>query len=457
MNKIYKRFYRLGLIILVLGILPSCEEEETFIAPTADFEITGVLKAYDTLTFTNNSKNATSFLWHFGNGETVYSRAPKYVYTTPGTYSISLQAEGAGGRNVVTKDITIAEGVPLPTAMFSIQNEGVLLESAPVVFENESLFGAGYLWEFGDSENSTSNEKDPIFTYTTPGNYTVKLTVTNEKGSDEYSMNLVVQEGNLGFIYFIHNDLSEDKFYVKKVNARSFDVSTVTEIPGFGFGIEYDPVNEMIYYSDDDNLKIYRNNLQGSDETEIASGFSSVRDLALDWEFGYLYVTDRSADALVEIRLSDFRISTLYDNANDDLGALPVGVDYSADQLYITCVDIDAESVWKGNVFGDGITRIIDYNAGGYGYGIAVDEVNSKIYFDDYDTGNLLRANLDGTDVETIVSTSDRTYGIEIDTEFNKLYWSERNGNVYVSNLDGTGKQTLVSGLGDIRGIVLIK
>ncbi len=457
MNTIYKLIYRLGLILLIVGVLPACEQEETFVAPTADFEVTGTFKAYDTLTFVNNSKNATSFLWHFGNGETVFSQSPKYLYTVPGTYTISLQAEGAGGRDVMTKDITITEGVPLPTASFSIQNEGVLIEGAPVVFENESQFAASYLWEFGDSENSSSTDKDPIFTYNAPGTYTVKLTVTNEKGSDDFSITMVVQQGNLGFIYFIHNDLDADKFYVKKVDARSLEVTTVTEIPGFGFGIEYDPIDEMIYYSDDDNLKIYRNNLQGSDEVEIASGFSSVRDLALDWEFGYLYVTDRSADALVEIRLSDLRISTLYDNANDGLGALPVGVDYSADQLYITCVDIDAEAVWKGNVFGDGVMRIIDYNAGGFGYGIAVDEENSKIYFDDNDSKKLLRANLDGTGIETIASTSDRAYGIEIDAEFNKLYWSERNGNVYVSNLDGSGKQTLVSGLGDIRGIVLIK
>ncbi|MGF1638424.1 MAG: PKD domain-containing protein [Cyclobacteriaceae bacterium] len=454
MKNIFKSIYRILFFLLVVSIFSACEDNETFEVPTADFELTGTLRAFDTVTFVNNSKNATSFLWHFGNGETVYAREPKYIYTEAGTYSVTLQAEGTGGRTVLTREITIAAGVPLPTASFQIENTGVLFEGAPIVFINESEFGSSYLWEFGDEENSTSTEKDPIFAYNTPGEYTVKLTTTNEKGNATYQMPLTILQGNLGYVYFIHNG---DNYYVKKVNVRTKEVSNVTEIPGFGFGIEYDPFTEKIYYADDDNQIIYSNNLGGTDEQEIASDFSSIHDLALDRENGYLYVTDRSASALVEIRLSDLRKTTLYSEDDDGLGALPEGVAYAGDQLYITCVDIDAESVWKGNVFGDGVSRIIDYNAGGYGYGIAVDAANSKIYFDDNDSGNIRRANLDGTEVENIVATTDRVYGIEIDEEFGRLYWSDRSGNIYVSSLDGSNLETLVSGLGDIRGIVLIK
>jgi len=457
MKTIYKYFNKLSFLLLIATTIFACKEEETVIAPTAGFEVQGTLKAFDTLTFVNNSKEATSFLWHFGNGETVYEESPKYLYTEAGTYSVTLQAEGAGGRSVSTQDITIGPGVPPPTASFSIQNEGDIFDGIPVVFVNESMFGASYLWEFGDADGSTSEEKDPIFTYDTAGDYVVTLTTTNEKGSDSYQMTISISEGNLGNVYFIHNDLDNNKFYLKNLDVRSKEVTTVTEIPGFSFGLEYDPLTETLYYSDDDNLKIYSNSLDGSSETEIAAGFTSVRDLALDWEFGYLYVTDRSEHALLEIRLSDLRITTLYDNLNNGLGELPVGVDYSADNLYITCVEIDAETVWKGNVFGDGVERIINYSAGGYGYGIAVDDVNEKIYFDNTDDGTILSSNLDGTDIVEITTTADRVYGLETDAEFGKLYWSERNGSLYTSNLDGSGKQTLVEGLGDVRGIVLIK
>jgi hypothetical protein len=39
---------------------------------------------------------------------------------------------------------------------------------------------AGYFWEFGDGQ--TSNQANPVYTYTTPGVYTVSLTITDTKG-----------------------------------------------------------------------------------------------------------------------------------------------------------------------------------------------------------------------------------------------------------------------------------
>lgn len=147
----------------------------------------------------------------------------------------------------------------------------------------------------------------------------------------------------------------------------------------------------------------------------------------------------------------------MYDHDNDGLGELPVGLDYAGGELYATCVEIDAESVWKGNVFGDGIANIIDYSAGGYGYGIGVDEVNGKIYFDDSDGGNINKANLDGSDVQVVTTTADRVYGIDIDSELGKLYWSEREGSINSMDITGGTPVMLVEGLGDIRSLVLVK
>jgi PKD repeat protein len=49
-----------------------------------------------------------------------------------------------------------------------------------VQFTNTSLYGESYIWDFGDKTYST--EKNPSHTYYTPGNYIVKLTVTNVAG-----------------------------------------------------------------------------------------------------------------------------------------------------------------------------------------------------------------------------------------------------------------------------------
>lgn len=47
-----------------------------------------------------------------------------------------------------------------------------------------------YLWEFGDG--TTSNAASSVHTYTKPGKYTIKLTVSNDYGTDTTEMQIQV-------------------------------------------------------------------------------------------------------------------------------------------------------------------------------------------------------------------------------------------------------------------------
>ena len=49
-------------------------------------------------------------------------------------------------------------------------------------FTNTSIGGATFLWSFGDPLKSTSTDQNPVFTYPSDGNYTVKLLVTTAGG-----------------------------------------------------------------------------------------------------------------------------------------------------------------------------------------------------------------------------------------------------------------------------------
>lgn len=61
-------------------------------------------------------------------------------------------------------------------------NASNVCEPANVIFTNTSAFsqGATFFWEFGDG--GTSTQLNPIYQYTTPGNYDVSLTVKNIVG-----------------------------------------------------------------------------------------------------------------------------------------------------------------------------------------------------------------------------------------------------------------------------------
>jgi len=120
-------------------------------------------------------------------------------------------------------------------------------------------------------------------------------------------------------------------------------------------------------------------------------------------------------------------------------------------------VDIDAEAVWVGGVDGSGVTRILDFAAAGFGYGITVDPTNEHIYFDNSDAGTLLRADLDGGNITEVLVTNNRSYGMAVDAAGGKIYYSERaTGNILRANLDGSDITVVASGFQDPRGLFII-
>lgn len=90
----------------------------------------------------------------------------------------------------------------------------------------------------------------------------------------------------------------------------------------------------------------------------------------------------------------------------------------------------------------------------------AVDNVGSKIYWTASDASTVMviqRANLDGSNVETLVS-SPYTYGgyrgITLDVAAGKMYWIDNtayNNKIRSANLDGTNIQDVVTGSGGVQ------
>ena len=89
--------------------------------------------------------------------------------------------------------------------------------------------------------------------------------------------------------------------------------------------------------------------------------------------------------------------------------------------------------------------------------GIALDVTGGKMYWTDWGTNKIQRANLDGTDVQDLVTTElENPKGIALDVTGGKMYWTDsRNfGEIHRANLDGTNVEKLllcVSGDGAAR------
>lgn len=59
--------------------------------------------------FTNNSYDATSYLWDFGDGSTSSDKNPTHKYSGKGVYKVVLTAKGNGKVDKYTKNITVVE------------------------------------------------------------------------------------------------------------------------------------------------------------------------------------------------------------------------------------------------------------------------------------------------------------------------------------------------------------
>ncbi len=121
----------------------------------------------------------SSWQWRFGDGNSSIQQNTNHIYTSGGSYTVSLKVTTAQGCvDSIAKTITVEDK---PIVHFSGNN---LVGCAPLTvnFNDSSITSAGstYFWKFGD--NTTSAFQNATHTYTTSGAYSVTHFVTTSGG-----------------------------------------------------------------------------------------------------------------------------------------------------------------------------------------------------------------------------------------------------------------------------------
>jgi PKD repeat protein len=97
------------------------------------------------------------------------------------TYQTLPDSFGCIGSGTMQIEVIMPEA---PNAFFEPDTSGC--SPLTVRFRNKSNYAETYLWDFGDK--TYSSEQNPDHTYFFPGNYIVKLTVTNIAGQSSYNV-----------------------------------------------------------------------------------------------------------------------------------------------------------------------------------------------------------------------------------------------------------------------------
>ncbi len=176
-------------------------------APVADFTASPTSGNAPLLVrFTDTSDGNPNFwVWRFGDGTISNTQNPFHLYTAPGIYSVSLTVKNAAGSDTITKTDYITVRA-LPVAEFTANRTTGDAPMAVQFTDQSTGVPSSWAWVFGDG--TTSTEQNPNHTYTNPGTYNVRLTVTNSAGTDTKTKNgyIRVNEGmQAAFTYTTSN------------------------------------------------------------------------------------------------------------------------------------------------------------------------------------------------------------------------------------------------------------
>lgn len=146
--------------------------------PQANFTFAQVC-TNDTTVFTDNSiYNPDQYLWDFGDGNISTLTDPDHVYTTSGTYNVTLSVtySGNGCTNAITQPV---EAYPRTVPAFNA-NTPCLGDSTTFV-DMTTNAPMSWNWDFGDG-SSGSTQQSPTHLYGAMGFYDITLITENVYG-----------------------------------------------------------------------------------------------------------------------------------------------------------------------------------------------------------------------------------------------------------------------------------
>jgi PKD repeat protein len=130
-------------------------------------------------TDTTTGSGITDWYWVFGDGNVSTLQNPSHQYTNLGTYYVTLMVSSSVGTNVSQPQIIYIVNSAIPIADFT---GAPVAGSAPlsVQFTDMSVALSGvtaWNWSFGDG--NYSNAQNPVYIYSSSGQYNVMLVATS--------------------------------------------------------------------------------------------------------------------------------------------------------------------------------------------------------------------------------------------------------------------------------------
>lgn len=205
----------------------------------------------DAVRFTDASTDpdgeVVEWWWDFGDGQTSTERNPSHQYVKKDTFAVRLKVtDDDGATGTSSKEITIVNAPP--EAAFGFRPTKLRVWEKTVFDASASTDPDGeivcYMWDFGDGVGKEGQVVTHV--YTSPGHYTVLLTITDDEGAHSATSRRVhveVRPPEARFTYIPH---TKDRGALTVGREAIFDASASTSpdstivhyVWDFGDGVE---------------------------------------------------------------------------------------------------------------------------------------------------------------------------------------------------------------------------
>jgi hypothetical protein len=190
-----------------------------------------------------------------------------------------------------------------------------------------------------------------------------------------------------------------------------------------------------MYWTDPNNGNIWQANLDGSGAEIFAAGLDHPWGIALNVAGGLIYWGDGGGD----IRRANLDGSGETILLTGNIAPFDIALDLAGGLMYWA----DGNGyIWRANLDGSEQTVLVDF-AFDSPRGLVLDLVGGQMYMTGVFTGQILRANLDGTGLQTLISGLNYPRYMALDLPSGKIYWSGV-GDIGRANLDGSGLEILI-------------
>jgi hypothetical protein len=214
--------------------------------------------------------------------------------------------------------------------------------------------------------------------------------------------------------------------------------------------VRNDAVSEtFLYWTDPGADKIQRAQVdEGGIQDLVDEGLDEPRGIALDIRRNKMLWTDPGND---RIQRADLDGGDVEDIVVDGLWT-PFGLTLGNEMDTIFWSDPEALTLTRANIDGSDPTPAIGVFTPAT-FGTTVDDVHGKLYW--IEEGQIRSANLDGSNVQPVISNEEPAQAIAVDPKGRKVYWTEE-GRIQRASLDGSGVELLVDDFnGPSYGIAL--